>query len=177
MSRLSKMMEMMTLTCSNLCVLILDLSRRAVAKWVPQEIKLHATYKAARVDKMKLDRFWFYESMQKIMLKDKPKGWEVWQDDDSDEEDSDYEEVEIPKKKQAKRKRGANEAASSKRIKPNPKPQIRIPKKSLPPIMLNQQAPKKRPRASMDPPGPPPGPPPKRFKPSESKPSSIPSRR
>ncbi len=33
------------------------------------------------------------------------------------------------------------------------------------------------PRASMDVPGPPPGAPPKRFKPNQSKPSSIPSRR
>ena len=102
---------------------------------------------------------------------------EAFSDEDSDEEDSDYEEVVNPKKKQAKRKRGANEAASSKRIKPNPKPQIRIPKKSVPPAMLNKQASKKRPRASMDPPGPPPGAPPKRFKPNQSKPSSIPSRR
>ena len=39
------------------------------------------------------------------------------------------EETVIPKKKQAKRKLRANEAASSKRIKPNPKPQLRVPKK------------------------------------------------
>ena len=49
--------------------------------------------------------------------KEEPPG-----DEDSDEEDSDYEEVLIPKKKQAKRKRVANETASSKRVKPNPKP-------------------------------------------------------
>ena len=46
-------------------------------------------------------------------------------EEDSDEEDSEYEEVMIPKKKQAKRKRGANEAASPKRVKPNPKPSQR----------------------------------------------------
>ena len=50
-------------------------------------------------------------------------------DEDSDEEDSDYEEIVIPKKKQTKRKLRANEAASSKRIKPNPKPQLRVSKK------------------------------------------------
>ena len=60
----------------------------------------------------------------------------------SDEEDSDYEEAVILKN-QARRKRGANEAASSKRIKPNPKPELRIPKKSVPPTMLNKQAEKK----------------------------------
>ena len=93
------------------------------------------------------------------------------------DEDSDYKEVVILKKKQAKQKRGANEAASSKPIKANPKPQIRIPKKSVSSAMLNKQTPKKRPQASMDPPGPPPGAPPKRFKPNQSKLSSIPSRR
>ena len=108
---------------------------------------------------------------------DKPPERDTFSDEeDSDEEDSEYEEVMIPKKKQAKRKRGANEAASSKRIKPNPKSQINIPKKSVPRAMSNKQAPKKRPRALVDPPGPPPGAPPKRFKPNESKPSSIPSR-
>ena len=81
MFKLLKVMGVIYCTLSNQCVLCLDCSR-AVAKWVPQELKLHATYKAARVDKMKLDRFWFYETMQKIMLKDKPKGWEVWRDDD-----------------------------------------------------------------------------------------------
>ena len=110
--------------------------------------------------------------------KEKPPDRECFSDEDSDEEDSDYEEVVISKKNQAKRKRGANEAASSKRIKPNPKPQIRIPKKSVPRTMPNKQAPKKRPRASMDPLGPPPGAPPlKRFKPNQLKPSSIPSPR
>ena len=56
---------------------------------------------------------------------------EAFSDEDSDEEGSDYKEVVIPKKKQAKQKRGANEAASSKPIKANPKPQIRILKKLL----------------------------------------------
>ena len=98
--------------------------------------------------------------------REKPPDRECFSDEDSDEEDSDYEEVVISKKNQPKRKRGANEAASSKRIKPNPKPQIRIPKKSVPPAMLNKQAAKKRPRASMDSSGPPPGAPPKRFKPN-----------
>ena len=111
--------------------------------------------------------------------KEKPLERDAFSDEeDSDEEDSEYEEVVIPKKKQqAKRKRGANQAASSKRNKPNPKPQIRIPKKLEPRAMLNKQAPKKRPRASLDVPGPPPGAPPKRFKPNLPKPSSIPSRR
>lgn len=81
--------------------------------------------------------------------------------------------------KQVKREREENEAASSKRIKPNPKPQLRIPKKSAPRAAPNKPKPKKRPRASMDVfvPGPPPGAPVKRFKPNTSKPSSIPSRK
>ena len=99
-------------------------------------------------------------------------------EEDSDEEDSEYEEVVIPKKQQQpKRKRGANTTVSSKRIKPNPKPQIRIPKKNVPRATPNKQVPKKRSRASIDVPGPPPGAPLKRFKPKQSKPSSIPSRR
>ena len=49
-----------------------------------------------------------------------------------------YEEVVIPKKQQAKRKREANEAASSKRAKPNPKPQLHIPKKLVPRAKRNQ---------------------------------------
>ena len=109
--------------------------------------------------------------------KDLPSEREAFSDEDSDEEDSEHEEILIPKKKDVKRKRGANEVANSKRIKPNPKPQIRIPKKSVRPAMPSNQAPKKRPRASMGPPGPPSGPPPKRFKPNQSKPSSFPSRR
>ena len=109
--------------------------------------------------------------------KDPPSEREAFSDEDSDEEDSEYEEILIPKKKDVKRKRGANEVANSKRIKPNPKPQIRIPKKSVRPAMPSNQAPKKRPRASMGPPGPPSGPPSKRFKPNQSKPSSFPSRR
>ena len=56
--------------------------------------------------------------------KEKPPERECFSDEDSDEEDSDYEEIVIPKKKQAKRKLRANEAASSKRIKPIPKPQM-----------------------------------------------------
>ena len=83
---------------------------------------------------------------------------ECFSDEDLDEENPDYEEIVIPKKKQAKRKLRANEAASSKRIKSNPNPQLRVLKKS----------PKKRL-------GPPPGAPPsKRLRP---KPSSILSRR
>ena len=78
-----------------------------------------------------------------------PPEREAFSDEDSDEEDSDYEEIVIPKKKDAKRKRGENEEANSIRIKPNPKPQIRIPKKSVPPAMPNKQALIKRPRASM----------------------------
>ena len=92
------------------------------------------------------------------------------------EEESEYEEVVIPKKQQsAKRKREVSNAADSKRAKPNRKPRISIPKKSAP--RANNQVPKKRPRASMDVPGPPTGPPPKRLKPNQFKPSSIPSRR
>ena len=53
--------------------------------------------------------------------KEEPPERECFSDEDSDEEDSDYEEIVIPKKKQAKRKLRANEAASSKRIKLNPK--------------------------------------------------------
>ena len=63
--------------------------------------------------------------------KENPPEREAFSDEDSDKEDSEYEEVVIPKKK-LKRKREANKAASSKRIKPNPKPQIRIPKKLVP---------------------------------------------
>ena len=88
---------------------------------------------------------------------------EAFSDEDSDEEDSDFKEIMIPKKKQAKRKRGSNEAASLKRIKPNPKPQIRIPKKLVSRTITNKQASRKRTQASMDPPGPPSGPPGKRF--------------
>ena len=65
-------------------------------------------------------------------------------------------------------------------IKPNAKTQIHIPKKLFPRAMPKKQGPKKRPQASMDVPEPPPGAPgapTKRFKPNESKPSSIPSRR
>ena len=77
---------------------------------------------------------------------DKPPERDTFSDEeDSDEEDSEYEEVMIPKKKRAKRKRGANEAASSKRVNPNPKPKIRIPKKLVPRAMPNKQALKKRP--------------------------------
>ena len=53
--------------------------------------------------------------------KEEPPERECFSDEDSDEEDSDYEEIVISKKKQVKRKLRANEAASSKRIKPNPK--------------------------------------------------------
>ena len=55
--------------------------------------------------------------------------------------------------------------------KPKPKPKERYQNKVV------YQADKKRSLASMDVPGPPPGTPPKRFKPNQSKPSSIPSRR
>ena len=109
--------------------------------------------------------------------KELPPEREAFSDEDSDEEDSDYEEIVIREKKDAKRKRGGNEEANSIRIKPNPKPQIRIPKKSVPPAMPNKQVPRKRPLASMEPPRPPSGPPPKRFKPNQSEPLSFPSRR
>ena len=85
---------------------------------------------------------------------------ECFSDEDSDEEDSDYEEIVIPKKKRTKRKLRANEAASSKRIKPNPKPQLRVPKKLVMRAIPSNQMPKRRPRASIEPPGPPPGAPP-----------------
>ena len=61
--------------------------------------------------------------------KKNPPEREAFSDEESDEEDSEYEEILIPKKKDVKRKRGANGVANSKRIKQNPKPQIRIPKK------------------------------------------------
>ena len=94
-------------------------------------------------------------------------------------EDSFYseakEEIVIPKKKQANRKFRANEAASPKRIKPNPRPELRVLKKLVSRAIPSNQAPKKRPRASIEPPGPPPGAPPsKELRP---KPSSLPSRR
>ena len=89
-----------------------------------------------------------------------------------------YEKVVIPKKQQAKRKREANEAVSSKRAKPNPKPKLQIPKKLVPRAKPNKQATKKRPRASLDVlvPGPS-GVPPKRFKLSTSNLSFIHCRR
>ena len=104
--------------------------------------------------------------------KEEPPG-----DEDSDEEDSDYEEVLIPNKKQTKRKRVANETASSKRVKPDPKPRLRVAKKLLSRVMPIKQARRKRPRASMDPP--PGAPSQKRYKLNQSqlKPLSIPSRR
>ena len=43
------------------------------------------------------------------------------EEDSSDEEEPEYEEVTNPKKR-AKRKREENQAANSKRVKPNPKP-------------------------------------------------------
>ena len=85
---------------------------------------------------------------------------EAFSDTDSDEEDSDYEEVVIPK---VKRKRDIEEENSNvKRTK-------LIPKSKFPS--------KRRPRVSKGASAPPPGKPPKRFKPSKSKLSSIPSRR
>ena len=75
--------------------------------------------------------------------KEPPPEREAFSDEDSDEEDSEYEEILIPKKKDVKRKREANEITNSRSIKPNPKPQIRIPKKSVRPAMPNNQAPKK----------------------------------
>ena len=90
-------------------------------------------------------------------------------------EDSFYskakEEIVISKKKQAKRKLRANEAASPKRIKPNPKPELRVLKKLVSRAIPSNQAPKKRPRASIEPPGPSPGVPPSKV--SRPKPSSI----
>ena len=113
-----------------------------------------------------------YELIQQFDQAELPER-EAFSDEDSDEEDSDSEEVVIPKKKQTKRKRVENEDTSSKRVKPNPKPRLRIAKKLLPRVMPNKQAPRKRPQASMDPPGPLPGVPPQK----RLKPSSIPSRR
>ena len=62
-----------------------------------------------------------YELIQQFDQAELPER-EAFSDEDSDEEDSDFEEFVIPKKKQAKPKRGADEAASLKRIKPNPNP-------------------------------------------------------
>ena len=82
------------------------------------------------------------------MEKRPPSEREAFCDEDSDEEDSEYryEEILIPKKKDVKRKREANEIANLRSIKSNPKPQIRIPKKSVRPAMPSNQAPKKWPR-------------------------------
>ena len=66
-----------------------------------------------------------------------PPEREACNDEDSYEEDSEYGEVLIPKKTDA------NEITNSRSMKPNPKPQIRIPKKSVRPAMPNNQAPKK----------------------------------
>ena len=38
------------------------------------------------VEKRRMDRFCFFETMQKIMLKDKPPGWEAWQSEKKVEE-------------------------------------------------------------------------------------------
>ena len=79
-------------------------------------------------------------------------------------EDSFYseakEEIVIPRKKQAKRKLRANEAESPKRIKPNPKPELLVLKKLVSLAIPSNQAPKERPRASIEPPDSPPGAPP-----------------
>ena len=129
-------------------------------------------FKSLKSDFPVLDRSMYHE-VNKACLGVSLRRFQQWFE--QYEEDSDYEEIVIPKKEKAKRKLSANEAASSKRIKPNPKPQMHIPKKLLPRAMPNNQAPKKRPRASIEPPGPPPGAPPsKRLRP---KPSSVPSRR
>ena len=58
--------------------------------------------------------------------KEEPPERECFSDEDSDEDDSNYryEEIVIPKKRQAKIKFKASKAASSKRIKPIPKPQM-----------------------------------------------------
>ena len=108
--------------------------------------------------------------------KEKPVERDAFSDEeDSDEEEYEYEDIVIPKKHQAKRKRGPNEATiNSKRIKPNPKPLLCIPKKIVP---RKKQSPIKRTQGSIYTPGPPPGPPPKRSKPNQPKPSLIPSRR
>ena len=90
------------------------------------------------------------------------------------EAESEYEEIAIPKKHQSSKRKGKiSKAAHAKRAKPNPQPCI--PKKSAP--RANNQLLKKRHRASMDAPEPPPGPPPMRFKPNQTKPSSIAPRR
>ena len=109
--------------------------------------------------------------------KEIPPEREAFSDEDSDEEDSEYEEILILKKKDVKRKRETNEIANSKRIKPNPKPKIRIPQKLVRPAMPNNEAPKKWPRTSMGLPGPPSGTPSTRFKSNQSKPSSFHRRR
>ena len=92
----------------------------------------------------------------------------------SEEEDSEYEDIVTTKVK--KRKRDTEvEKSKAKRTKLNPKPQI--PKTHPPRAIPAKKLPKKRPRVSKDVQGLPPGKPPKRFKPSKSKASSIPSRR
>ena len=59
--------------------------------------------------------------------KEEPPERECFSDEDSDEDDSNYEEIVIPKsqkKRQVKIKLKASKVASSKRIKPMPKPQV-----------------------------------------------------
>ena len=56
--------------------------------------------------------------------KEEPPERECLNDEDSDEDISNYEEIVIPKKRQEKIKLKASKAASSKRIKPIPKPQM-----------------------------------------------------
>ena len=56
--------------------------------------------------------------------KEDPPERECFSDEDSDEDDSNYEEIVIPKKRRAKIKLKASKAASSKRIKVIPKPQM-----------------------------------------------------
>ena len=55
-----------------------DFSARRRPKWPEQEKKLWEKYKAARVNKEKLEAQWFYDNMREIMLKDRPNGWESW---------------------------------------------------------------------------------------------------
>ena len=43
-------------------------------------------YLSDLVEKRRLDRFWFFETMQKIMLKDNPVGWQSWQSEKKVEE-------------------------------------------------------------------------------------------
>ena len=74
--------------------------------------------------------------------KEEPPERECLSDEDSDEDISNYEEIVIPKKRQEKIKLKASKAASSKLIKPIPKPQC-TQKKLVPRVIPYNHVPTK----------------------------------